>query len=136
MIAFILNPAVVGLPILADPADSAGMSTKHRNLVAHPTGEQPEVDLRSAIADTFAGRVHVEWDAAAPVTPLGQLAFFTDYLKQTGLFDAWVADRNVSTTLIHPGLAFRLGSGHILPPFFGPCIGLLVCGTIVRTVAD
>jgi len=44
------------------------------------------------IADTFAGRVHVEWDATAPVTPLGQLPFFIDFLKQASLFDPWVAD--------------------------------------------
>ena len=50
------------------------------------------VEVRSAIADTFAGRVHIEWDAGAPVTPFGQLPFFIDYLKQAGLFDAWVAD--------------------------------------------
>ena len=36
------------------------------------------VEARSAIADTFAGRVHVEWDAVAPVTPFGQLAFFIE----------------------------------------------------------
>jgi len=36
--------------------------------------------------------VHVEWDAAEPVTPLGQLPFFIEYLKQGGLFDGWVAD--------------------------------------------
>ena len=60
--------------------------------MAHPAGEQPEVEPWSAIADTFAGRVHVEWDATAPVTPFGQLPFFIDYLKQAGLFDAWVAD--------------------------------------------
>jgi hypothetical protein len=36
--------------------------------------------------------VHVEWDAAAPVTPLGQLPFFIDYLKQAGLFERWVDD--------------------------------------------
>jgi hypothetical protein len=46
----------------------------------------------SAIADTFAGRVHIEWDATAPVTALGQLSFFIDYLKQAGLFGAWVAN--------------------------------------------
>src|SRR5271157_888954 len=68
------------------------MSTEMRELAAHPTGEQPEVAPWSAVADTFAGRVHVEWDAAAPVTPFGQLPFFIDYLKQAGLFDAWVAD--------------------------------------------
>src|SRR6201984_3773563 len=49
-------------------------------------------NLRSAIANTYAGRVHVEWDATAPVTPLGQLPFFIEYLKQGGLFDGWVAD--------------------------------------------
>jgi hypothetical protein len=42
--------------------------------------------------DTFGGRVHVGWDAAAPVTSLGQLPFFIEYLKQGGLFDGWVAD--------------------------------------------
>jgi len=42
--------------------------------------------------DTFGGRVHVEWDPEAAVTPLGQLPFFIDFLKVSGLFDAWVAD--------------------------------------------
>ena len=68
------------------------MSTDQRGLVVHPPGEQPEVAASSAIADTFAGRVHVEWDATAPVTPFGQLPFFIDYLKQAGLFDRWVDD--------------------------------------------
>ena len=35
---------------------------------------------------------HIEWDTTAPVTPLGQLPFFIEYLKQGGLFDGWVAD--------------------------------------------
>jgi hypothetical protein len=56
------------------------------------------VEGRSAIADTFAGRVHVEWDATAPVTPFGQLPLFIDYLKQAGLFDAWMADCPLSLT--------------------------------------
>jgi hypothetical protein len=67
------------------------MRTLNQTIVAHPQGEQPTVEVHSAIADTFAGRIHVEWDAAAPVTPFGQLPFFIDYLKQVGLFDAWVA---------------------------------------------
>jgi hypothetical protein len=74
------------------------MQTENQNLVAHPQGEQPTVEDRSAIADTFAGRVHVEWDATAPVTPFGQLPFFIDYLKQAGLFDAWVADCPLALT--------------------------------------
>ena len=42
--------------------------------------------------DTFGGRIHVEWDPAAAVTPLGQLPFFIEFLKLSGLFDAWVAE--------------------------------------------
>ena len=42
--------------------------------------------------DTFGGRIHVEWDPSAAVTPLGQLPFFIEFLKVSGLFDAWVAD--------------------------------------------
>ncbi len=68
------------------------MSTEQQGLVVHPEGEQPRVEPWSAIADTYASRVHVEWDSETPVTPLGQFAFFIDYLKQAGLFDAWVAD--------------------------------------------
>jgi hypothetical protein len=44
------------------------------------------------VVDSYAGRIHVEWDEQAPLTPLGQLPFFIDYLKAAGLFDAWVED--------------------------------------------
>jgi hypothetical protein len=74
------------------------MQTQQHSILPHPLGEQPMVEAPSAIADTFAGRVHVEWDMTAPVTPFGQLPFFTDYLKQAGLFDAWVADCPLSFT--------------------------------------
>jgi len=43
-------------------------------------------------AETFAGRVHVEWEPAASVTTMGQLAFFIEYLRQAGLFEGFVAD--------------------------------------------
>lgn len=49
--------------------------------------------LKPSIAlDTFGGRIHVEWDPSAAVTPLGQLPFFIEFLKVSGVFDAWVAD--------------------------------------------
>src|SRR5207244_4500331 len=38
----------------------------------HPAGEQPPVEDWSATVDTFAGRVHVEWNSGGLVTPLGQ----------------------------------------------------------------
>jgi hypothetical protein len=44
------------------------------------------------VADTYAGRIHVEWDNSATVTLLGQLPFFIEFLKQGSLFDSWVAD--------------------------------------------
>ena len=93
----------------------------------HPAGEQPTVE--SAVegpvtAETFAGRVHLEWEPAASVTTMGQLAFFIEYLKQAGLFDGFVADcplhyrspnapakRDVLGTVLLSILA-----GHWLPP--------------------
>ncbi len=65
-------------------------------LSAHPTGEQSSVVVNEAPAgvdlDSFFGPVHVEWDQDAAMTPLGQLPFFIDFLKASGLFDALVAD--------------------------------------------
>ncbi|MDF0664723.1 MAG: hypothetical protein P0119_01480 [Nitrospira sp.] len=60
-------------------------------------GEAPRKALagpNGAIAlGTFGGgRIHVEWDPAAAVTPLGQLPFFIEFLKVSGVFEAWVAD--------------------------------------------
>src|SRR5215469_13591464 len=81
------------------------MGTDLNERIAHPVGEQPEVEEWSAVADTFARRVHIVHQpecatqtrraghsATTPVTPLGQLPFFVEYLKQGGLFDGWVAD--------------------------------------------
>ncbi len=43
----------------------------------HPPGEAPSTALTvvsgPVAVDTFGGRIHVEWDAQAAVTPLGQL---------------------------------------------------------------
>src|SRR2546421_7282791 len=68
------------------------MNTTLSTLLPHPEGEQPSVEEFSATAETFAGRVHVEWDSDGLVTPLGQLPFFVEYLKKAGLFAGWVAD--------------------------------------------
>ena len=60
----------------------------------HPAGESETgalVPYAGPVAvDTFGGRVHVEWDPQAAVTPLGQLPFFTEFLQVGGLFDPWV----------------------------------------------
>ena len=63
---------------------------------AHPAGDGPsaarEVAREAVKLDTFGGTVHVEWDPDAAATPLGHLAFFAEYLKISGRFDALVAD--------------------------------------------
>src|SRR5512137_197557 len=64
----------------------------------HPQGEV--LDPRAAAArtvlscpltvETLGRRFHVEWDPQAPVTPLGQLVFFAQFLAVGGLYAQWV----------------------------------------------
>jgi Transposase DDE domain group 1 len=66
---------------------------------SHPLGEReiigkllpPDFAKRLAV-DTDGGRFHVEWDENAPVTPLGQLVFFMQFLAAGGLFADWVRE--------------------------------------------
>ncbi len=62
----------------------------------HPPGEshqsQEIAENKQFPVDTYAGRVHVEWDHQAAVTPLGQLPFFIEFLKTTKLFDELVEE--------------------------------------------
>ena len=62
----------------------------------HPKGETlstKKSQLPAAIdVDTYGGKVHIEWDPDATVTPLGQLPFFIQFLKSGGRFDPWVND--------------------------------------------
>src|SRR5678816_4216245 len=72
------------------------MSTMSLPEIVHPAGELPSVVEGAAdgpmVVDTYAGPVRVEWDADATVTALGHFAFFVEYLKLSGRFDALVAD--------------------------------------------
>ena len=49
-------------------------------------------DETKLAVDTFGGRVHVEWDPASSVTPLGQLPFFIEFLKLGNLLEPWIND--------------------------------------------
>lgn len=40
--------------------------------------------------DTFGGKVHVEWDPQGAVSPFGQLPFFIEFLKVSGLYDNFI----------------------------------------------
>ena len=68
------------------------MDTKNLLLPVHPEGECQLTETTALAVDTFGGRVHVEWDPQAAVTPMGQLTFFIDFLKTAELFDPWVED--------------------------------------------
>lgn len=65
-------------------------------------GEQHELMIPSSAGrtgiDTYAGKIHVEWDPQAAVTPLGQLPFFISFLKVSGLYDDFVASCPLSYT--------------------------------------
>jgi hypothetical protein len=63
-----LDPAVDSGK-LANLCKRKGMSTDRTLTAAHPAGEQTLVEYgqeRAVIADTFAGRVHVEWETGEP----------------------------------------------------------------------
>ncbi|MDH3326282.1 MAG: transposase [Gammaproteobacteria bacterium] len=42
--------------------------------------------------DTFDGKLHIEWDPTASVTPIGQLPFFIEFLKLGNRFEPWIKD--------------------------------------------
>ena len=60
----------------------------------HPKGEPQAREIvhvtNKAIVDTYAGRVHIEWDHNTLLTPFGQLAFFVEFLQRTELFDHFI----------------------------------------------
>ena len=62
--------------------------------MAHPFGERDLVEQtdskESMTLDSFGGRIHVRWSPDEAVTPLGQLPFFIDFLKQANLLEPYV----------------------------------------------
>lgn len=77
------------------------MEDDHAPISTHPMGELSNVESNTKKTlyssekihcDTFAGLVHVEWDEQSPITPIGQLVFFAQFLKTCHLFAPWVDD--------------------------------------------
>src|SRR5215467_7860602 len=72
------------------------MSDEKAVVRVHPEGESeigaiqpPECTLS---LDTFAGKIQFRWSPDAEVSSLGQMAFFIEFLKTSGLFENWVKD--------------------------------------------
>jgi hypothetical protein len=91
---------------------------------AHPEGESKLLPAPIAAAtatvlrtdrlalDLHGRRMHVEWDPHAPVTPLGQLVYFSQFLATAGLFADWVADCPLRYSSPNaPSLTDVLGTG-------------------------
>lgn len=68
----------------------------------HPQGEAEDPregeDRAVATVETFSGKVGLRWDEEAGVTAFGQLPYFVEFLKTSGLFEAWVQDCPLSYT--------------------------------------
>jgi hypothetical protein len=72
------------------------MALEKEVAVIHPEGE-PELAVlggpsAGSTVDTFGGTIHVRRDETAAVTPFGQSAFFVEFLKTAGLWEARVKD--------------------------------------------
>jgi len=94
----------------------------------HPQGELERRGESEPVAtvETFAGKVGLRWDEEAGVTAFGQLPYFVEFLKTSGLFEAWVQDcplsysspnapskREVLATLLLSVLAGQRRYAHI-----------------------
>ena len=88
----------------------------------HPQGEAISLPQQAArevispplIVDTPGRRFHVEWDPLAPVTPLGQLVFFSQFLATAGLFADYVRTCPLRFTSPNaPALADLLGTSTL-----------------------
>ena len=105
--------------------------------ITHPKGEQQNgvlVLVSGPVAlDTFGGRVHVEWNPEAAVTPLGQLPFFIEYLKLGGLFEPWVESCPLEWTSPNAPLK-RDVFGTVLLSILSGHLRTLVCLLVTMTL--
>ena len=68
----------------------------------HPEGKRKSGGIegpeRSGNVDTFAGKIQVKWVPEAAVSSLGLMPYFIEFLKTSGVFDAWVDDSPLEYT--------------------------------------
>jgi len=105
------------------------MDSKSLPEMAHPVGEVKNEGVShdkvcagaSALpVDTGGGRYHVQWDDSAPVTPLGQLVFFAQFLHAGGRWEDFCKEAPFGFTSpnapthedVLGSLAFSILCGH------------------------
>ena len=49
-----------------------------------------EALLSCAGVQTPAGKIQVRWESSSAATPMGQLAYFIEFLMLTGLYAKWI----------------------------------------------
>lgn len=91
----------------------------------HLEGEELKVldqgPLSSVPVDTMGRRFHVEWDPLAPVTPMGQLVFFCQFLATSGLYSQWISTCPLRYTSANaPSVSDVLGTS-VLAILSGAC---------------
>lgn len=82
------------------------MGESKRKLAKHQ-----DMLLSCAGVQTMAGRVQVRWESESAATPMGQLAFFIEFLTRTGLWSRWLQSAPLSYASPNaPGKAEVLGT--------------------------
>ena len=64
----------------------------------HPKGESVLRSPTSLLVNAYGGKVRVAFDDQAEVTAYGQLPFFSEFLRETGLFEDFVRSCPLSYT--------------------------------------
>ena len=73
--------------------------------------KREEMLLSCAGVQTVAGRVQVRWESESAATPMGQLAYFIEFLTLTGLWSRWLESAPLSYASPNaPGKAEVLGT--------------------------
>src|SRR6202049_4914209 len=77
------------------------MSDEKALIKVHPEGERETGEIQPPATgislDTFAGKIQFRWAPDAAVSSLGQMVFFIEFLKISGLFEHWVRIARYST---------------------------------------
>ena len=60
--------------------------------------KREEMLVSCAGVQTMAGRIQVRWETESSATPMGQLAYFIEFLNLTGLWSRWLESCPLSYT--------------------------------------